>query len=187
MAPMRMTAPITAKSSEPGNVEQVHEIPQHLQQRRAHHDAEHRPFAAAQAAAADDGGGNGIELVEVAVRRRGDRVGVEGDDDRRHGGQDAGEHVRPGDDRARADARVARRLRVVADGEEVPAVHRAVEQHPGQRRHHAQQHERHRHAADAAGRQRPHPLEALAGAEAFRGIVGDVAGGAAIEQQAAQA
>ena len=36
----------------PGDVEQVHQIPQHLQQRRPDDDAEHGAFPAAQTAAA---------------------------------------------------------------------------------------------------------------------------------------
>ena len=61
-----------------------------------------------------------------------------------------------------------------------------MQQHPGHRGHDAHDDERHRHAADAARRERPDPLEALAGAEPLGGIVGDVAGRPAIQQQAAQ-
>ena len=81
------------------NVEQVHQIAQHLQQRRAHDDPEHGSFASAQAAAADDGRGNRVELVEVAVRGRRNRVRVEGDEIAETAASSPGEHVGPRDQR----------------------------------------------------------------------------------------
>src|SRR6185295_11130934 len=142
-------------------------VPEDLQQRRAHDDADNGSFTAAQAAAADDGSGNRIELVEVAMRGWGNRVRVESDDDRREGGENPGEYVGPRDDRSRVDARVASSLGVVADGEKMPSEYRSMEQHPGQACHHAQQHERHRYSSDGSRRQRSDPFEALAGSEAF--------------------
>src|SRR5882724_3334176 len=57
-----------------GNAEEVDEILQDLQKRRADDDADDRTFAAAQTAAAQDGCRDAIEFVEISVVRWGNRV-----------------------------------------------------------------------------------------------------------------
>ena len=87
------------------NAEQVDEVLQHLQQHGAEHDADDRAFAAAQRAAAEHRRGDGVELVEIAVRGGRDRARVHGDEDRRHRRQPAADDIGRDDDARRCGCR----------------------------------------------------------------------------------
>ena len=51
-----------------GNIHQVDQIAQHLQQRGSENDSNNRAFPTAEAAASDDRCGNPIKLIKVSVR-----------------------------------------------------------------------------------------------------------------------
>src|SRR6185437_12267329 len=106
--------------------------------------------------------------------------------DRRQAGQAAAQDVGRGDHASGADARIARRLLVLADREQVAAEHRAVQHDAHQNRHDQEDDEGMRHAERAAGGDPFERWQALAELEARRAVVGVVARRAAIDQQAAQ-
>ena len=76
-----------------GNVEQVDQVSKHLKQRGADHNSCDRTFAAPQTASAEHGGGNRIQLVEIPVRGRRNRVCVKRNQDRRDTGKTASFHT----------------------------------------------------------------------------------------------
>lgn len=53
-----------------GDTQDIHEVLQHLEQRRPQHDPEDRALAAAQAAPAQDGSRDRVELIKVAEGAR---------------------------------------------------------------------------------------------------------------------
>ena len=113
-----------------------------LQQDGAEHDAEDRALAAAQREAAEHRRGDGVELVEIAVRRPARSSACTW---RRRSptapASAAADDVGGDDDAAGADARIARRLLVLADGVEIAAEHRAVQHHRPSRWRRARKHD----------------------------------------------
>jgi hypothetical protein len=114
------------------------------------------------------------------VRRR-DGVGVEGDHDAGHAGEQAGNDVGAGDDAAGVDSGKPRGFLVAADGEQIAAVNRAVQHDPQDGADDDQQNERHRDAEKFSAGDAAQDFETFPAAEAFGVVVGDEAGDAAIE------
>ena len=89
--------------------------------------------AAEQAGAADDHRGDDGQLVAGAGDRFG-RVEPRREHEGAEAGEEADDHVDAGDDRADVQAREPRRLRIAADGVDLPAVARVAQHDMGEHR-----------------------------------------------------
>ena len=158
---------------------------EHLEKDRAEQHADDRALAAPERATAEHRRRDAVQLVRLAVRRGGDRHGVEREEQGREAGHQARDDVGAGDHPLRVDARVARGLLVAPDGVQVAAVHRAVEHDPEEHGDDEHDPELDRHAQRRGLQEGAQTFEAGGGAVALGLVLRDVLREAAVDEQAA--
>ena len=117
------------------DAEQVDEVLEFLKQHDAQHHADDRAFTAAQREAAEHRGGNGVELIEVCVRRWRNRARVHGEIDRGEHRHYLTDDIGGDNHQACPNAGIARGFLVLAHRVEVAAEDRAMQHDPHDRRH----------------------------------------------------
>src|SRR5690606_18222970 len=93
-------------------------------------DADDGALAATQGTASKHGRRDGIELIEIAVRRGRDRPRIHGKEDRRYRRQYTADHIGGNDDPAGCNARIPGGFLVLADREQMAAEYRAMQDDP---------------------------------------------------------
>src|SRR5260221_10748908 len=105
-----------------GNIEQVHKVLQHEQQRRADENANYGTFTTSQAATAQHRRRDAVKLVEISVVRGRNGICVEREQDARNTREQSGQDISAGYDPARVDAGETRGLFVAADREKITSI-----------------------------------------------------------------